>query len=248
MAQITGYIKETEHSNILDPDFEALYINVRYREKRVLTDCQLMFLPEIDANHLHYREWQVRKRSSERLTNYLAKKNKPLKILEIGCGNGWLSSKLSAVPGTRVVGLDINQVEIIQANRVFKKQNLEFIWDSFKPDLFYKAKFDVILFAASIQYFASLPDVLNDALKCLAEKGEIHILDTHFYKINEISKAEQRTANYYSDLGYPEMAAHYFHHSLNGFQQFNYKILADPGSLVNRISKKEPFYWIAVTH
>jgi len=247
-VNITEYNRETNNAQTLNSGFEDLYIDVRYQEKRVLTDGQVMFLPDIELSHSHYKEWQIRKRSSERLIAYLANKNKPLRILEIGCGNGWLSSKLSAIANTKVIGLDINQVEILQAKRVFKKDDLEFIWDSFSPKMFSQAKFDIILFAASIQYFPSLKGILQNALTCLTEKGEIHIMDTHFYKPGKIDSAVRRTENYYTTLGYPEMAAYYFHHPVNDLRQFNYKILVNPGSVFNRISKKEPFHWITINH
>ena len=228
--------------------FEDLYIDVRRQEKRVYSDCQLMFLPDIDPSHIHYKEWQTRKHSSQKLINYLSKKNKPLNILEVGCGNGWLSSKLSAIKNTEVIGLDINHIEIRQAQRVFKKDNLEFVCDSFSPELFDGVKFDIVLFAASIQYFPSVKSVLQNAFKCLAAKGEIHIMDTPFYNPRDIDSAIQRAKEYFAVLDCPEMAAYYFYHSLSKLKQFNYKILANPAGILNRISKKDVFYWISVTN
>lgn len=233
---------------LLDPTFEDLYIEVRRREKRVLTDSQVMFLPDIDGKHVHYNEWKIRKRSSQKLTGYLEKKNRPLKILEVGCGNGWLSSKLSAIPNTMVTGLDVNEVEIAQAKRIFRKDNLEFAWGSFDPARYAQKRLDIIVFAASIQYFESLKTTLLDALSCLSPDGEIHILDSHFYKPVKIVDALKRTCDYYSEIGYPEMAGYYFHHTLNALNGFNYKILSDPRHILNRIDKKSPFYWVLVKH
>jgi len=233
---------------LLDPDFEDLYIEVRQKEKRVLSDCEVMFLPEIDAAHIYFHEWETRKRSSKRLIAYLEKKNKPLRILEVGCGNGWLSSKCAAIASADVVGIDINDVEITQAKRLFKKDNLQFKWNSFNPKFFLDQKFDIILFAASIQYFHSIKTVLYNALSCLNETGEIHIIDSHFYRNNEIKNAVRRTKDYYSALGYPQMAAYYFHHSLNDLDEFNCQMLANPRSLYNAITKKELFYWISIVH
>jgi len=167
---------------LLNPTFEDLYIDVRRREKRVLSDSQVMFLPDIDRAHIYHKEWEIRKRSVQKLISYLEKKNTPLKIMEVGCGNGWLSSKLSAIPNTGVVGLDVNEIEIAQAKRLFKKDNLEFVWDSFDPTRYIQQKFDIIIFAASIQYFESLKTILRNALSCLSPNGEIHIIDSHFYK------------------------------------------------------------------
>jgi SAM-dependent methyltransferase len=229
---------------ILKPDFEDLYIAVRQQEKRVYTDEQLQLLPDID--HIYYDEWKIRKRSSERLTAYLEKKRKSLRILEIGCGNGWLSAKLAVIPDTKVTGLDINQVEIDQANRVFKKDNLEFVYDSFNENTFDFEKFDVIVFAASLQYFPSVVNVLKQTLAILKNGGEIHIIDTPFYNPPEAEKADERSCKYYAALGYPEMAEHYFHHSISEFWGFNYEVLFNPANVFNRLFKKDPFYWIMI--
>jgi len=241
------YDKEEADEQTPDGGFGDIYIGTRYQEKRLLSDGQVMFLPDIEPTHIHYKEWLLRKRSALRLVDYLSKKNEPLTILEIGCGNGWLSSKLSAIPGAHVTGLDINQVEILQAKRIFAKNNLKFIWSGFEPAILKGKKFDIILFAASIQYFSSVKEVLENAFPCLADDGEIHIMDTHFYKPEELKLAVQRTENYYKELGYPEMTAYYFHHCINDIRQFKHTILVNPSSLLNRIGRKEPFYWIAVT-
>ena len=163
-------------------DFEDLYLAVRKRERRIYTDEQLRKLPDIDPLHIYAAEWKIRKRSCTRLVNYLAKKRRPLHILEIGCGNGWLSAQMAAIPGAKVTGLDVNQVEISQANRVFQKDNLEFIYDTFNENTFGDARFDVIVFAASLQYFPSVKMILNQSLALLNPGGEVHIMDTHFYK------------------------------------------------------------------
>jgi SAM-dependent methyltransferase len=233
-----------KRAQTLKPDFEDLYIAVRQQEKRVYTDEQLQLLPDID--HLYYDEWKIRKRSSERLTAYLEKKHRHLKILEVGCGNGWLSAKLSDISGTRVTGLDINEIEIEQAKRVFKKDNLEFIYDSFTDNTFENEKFDVIVFAASLQYFPSVINVLKQALAILRYGGEVHIIDTPFYTPFEAEKANERSCRYYAALGFPEMAAHYFHHSISEFWGFKYEIPFNPSNPFNRLFKKDPFYWVTI--
>jgi ubiquinone/menaquinone biosynthesis C-methylase UbiE len=233
-----------KHYQPLKPDFEDLYIAVRKQEKRIYTDEQLQLLPDID--HLYYDEWKIRKRSSERLITHLLKKKKRLKILEVGCGNGWLSAKLADILNTHVTGLDINQVEIDQANRVFKKENLEFIYDSFNDNTFENEKFDVIVFAASLQYFPSVVNVLKQSLAILRQGGEIHIIDTPFYNPEEAEMADERSCRYYSALGIPEMAEHYFHHSISEFWGFSYEILFNPTNVFNRLFKKDPFYWITI--
>jgi len=146
-----------------------------------------------------------------------------------------------------ITGLDINGVEILQAKRVFHHANLKFICKAFEPGMFFDEKFDIVLFAASVQYFPSLQTVLNDALSILKENGEIHITDSHVYKAGGQYLAAQRTEKYYAQLGCPEMAGHYYHHVINELLPFNHKILLNPESLFARITKKDPFYWISIT-
>jgi ubiquinone/menaquinone biosynthesis C-methylase UbiE len=229
------------------PGFEQLYLAVRQQEKRIYTDEQLKNLPDIAPAHPYYNEWLIRKQSSDRLIDYLKKnKKKHLKILEVGCGNGWLSAALSSQLNARVTGIDNNRVEITQAKRVFANRNIDFIYSSFNDDTFSDEKFDVIIFAASLQYFPSLITILKQSLAILNRGGEIHIIDSHFYKPTSTDKAEERSRQYYAGLGFPEMNKHYFHHSVSEFWGFKYNILFNPDSLLNRLLKKGPFYWIVV--
>lgn len=234
------------HQPLSNDEFERLYIAVRDKEQRVYTDTQLKLLPRIAPGHIHAGEWKVRERSADRLIAYLRKKRKPLNILEIGCGNGWLSAKLAGLKNSRVTGLDINGVEINQAKRVFVLPNLEFILCSFSPEIFNRSKFDIIVFAASFQYFSGPDVIIREAFKALKAEGEIHLTDTHFYEPAAQQEAGRRTLHYYMNLGYPEMAANYHHHTLGFLQQFNHNILYTPRNLVNRLWKRDPFYWIRI--
>ena len=238
----------TPDQHIAADDFETLYIRLRQQEGRIYTDEELAQLPVIASAHPHYKEWRVRKNSSQKLIGHLQKRNKPLDILEIGCGNGWLSHRLSSIPGSKVIGTDINFTEIQQAARVFQNtSNLHFMYAYIQPGVFKEKKFDTIVFAASIQYFASLGETIKNALRLLKPAGEIHIIDSNFYPLSELNEAKQRSALYYGTAGFPEMADCYFHHSIGDLKHFNYSILYDPKHLFNKFSKnKNPFYWICI--
>lgn len=229
---------------VVSNDFEDLYISVRQGKKRIYNDEQLLHLPEIDPAHINAEEWKIRKRSAGRLIDYLKKKYRSLRILEVGCGNGWLSAKMADIPGSYVTGLDINQTEIAQANRVFVKDNLEFIYDLFNEDTFEDEKFDVIVFAASLQYFQSSQKAIELAFSLLQEGGELHIVDTHFYKADELEKAYERSRSYYNSLGFPQMADHYFHHSMDDLAGLKHHILLNPDSMLSLLAKRGPFHWI----
>jgi len=237
--------EEATHSAI---DFSQQYILLRNKEGRIYSDKEIADLPEIDKGHQHYHEWRIRKDTSDRLIKYLINKKKALEILEVGCGNGWLSAKLASIPFSQVTGVDINTEELNQAKRVFCQiENLEFFNCSLLDDMFNDRMFDVIVFAASIQYFSSVEKILNDSLKRLKPGGEIHIVDSNLYRQNEISAARLRSNEYYKAIGFPEMSDQYFHHPLVDLKLFNHNILYDPHSIINKLKKnKNPFYWVCI--
>lgn len=225
--------------------FSDLYITVRKKENRFYSEAEIEKLPNIRNDHPNYAEWQLRKKSSNRFINYLKRKNKPLRILEIGCGNGWFSHLMSTVEKTQVTGLDVTIVELEQAAKVFDKENLRFVYaDLFEKTQLNEEKFDVIVFNSSLQYFENLNELLKIVSNLLSENGEIHSIDSPFYNYSEIEKAKERTQNYYENLGFPEMAKNYFHHGLQSLGK--YKIVYNPFSFLNYFRKDSPFYWVLI--
>src|SRR5579872_2058605 len=186
-SSILTNIQVPGHTNLRDILFEKAYINTRSLEGRLYTDEDLMKLPDIAEYHTHYREWRLRKRSTQHLLHYLSAKKRSLEILEVGCGNGWLSHQLAEIRGSEVTGLDINFTELQQAARVFNDDpNLHFIHGDIRSAILGDRLFDCIVFAATIQYFPSLKKILHWSLTYLKPGGEIHILDSHLYRPEEI--------------------------------------------------------------
>jgi ubiquinone/menaquinone biosynthesis C-methylase UbiE len=171
---------EIQHIIQKQKAFEADYLSLRKKEGRLYTDEEVARLPHVVKNASLKKEWAIRSASCQRLIKYLAGKKTKLSILEIGCGNGWLSNQLAAVTKTQVLGLDVNQTELAQAQRVFSKPNLSFLYGDVRTGIV-KDKFDVIVFAASFQYFQSTQEILKACFSHLTSGGEIHIIDTQFY-------------------------------------------------------------------
>ena len=167
-------------SNIYVPGLPGLNVPERTPDSHNLfTDREVAQLPYLIAAHPRCREWTGRIASTDRLVSYLTNHKKAAGILEIGCGNGWLSRRLSDVPGCRVIGLDPNLGELRQAARVFRKQrNLKFIYGEFYSDVLQDLSFDIIVIAASIQFFPNLSQLIPDALAYLRPHGELHLLDS----------------------------------------------------------------------
>lgn len=171
-------------SNIYLPGLSRLDLPEKHPDHRnVYTDKEVALLPSLNSSHPRYREWIGRKASSHRLVRYLTLHQRAASILEIGCGNGWLCHQLSTVPGSRVVGLDLNLNELRQAARVFRQQpNLKFIYGDFYSTVLQDLSFDVIVMAATIHHFPSPHQTIKDALAYLRPRGELHLLDSVLYR------------------------------------------------------------------
>jgi SAM-dependent methyltransferase len=171
-------------SNIYVPGLSRLNLPERHPDSHNLyTDREVALLPRLNSEHPRYREWIGRIASGNRLVRYLSTHKKAAGILEIGCGNGWLSHQLSGVPGSRVIGLDPNLGELRQAARVFRNQpNLKFIYGDFYSAVLQDLSFDIIVMAATAHLFPSLPLIIKDALTYLRPRGELHLLDSRLYR------------------------------------------------------------------
>jgi SAM-dependent methyltransferase len=228
--------------------FADAYCQLRQREGRLADDALLAQLPFVGRGHPHRKEWRVRQCSLERLLQHLAPQAGVLDILEVGCGNGWLSARLAANPNWRVTGTDINAIELQQAQRVFGHlPNLRFVQGDIRHHLLGGQTFDVIVFAASVQYFASLKDIVGTALAHSSLRGEVHIMDTAFYPATELAAARQRTIDYYTAMGFAQLADWYFHHSLQALEGFQYKLLHRPGLQWKGLHPfRHPFYHVHI--
>jgi ubiquinone/menaquinone biosynthesis C-methylase UbiE len=228
-----------------------LYLRVREKEGRFYPDTIVAGLPHVPRSHPYSNEWRSRAESCSRLTKYLATLKRPLSILELGCGNGWLSHRLSLIPATRVWGLDRSSSELVQAARIFHRSNLNFLSaDIFSPP-FSAHTFDEIILASVIQYFPDLTRLIVTLQILLHPGGEIHVLDSPIYLPEEIPTARERSRVYYASLGLPEMGEHYFHHSFTELVEFAPNWYYRPDSRIAQIQRllglnPSPFAWLII--
>ena len=245
------YQKHLSNSDI----FEKLYLELRKTEGRLYSDKVVKKFPEISSNHIHQKEWAIRKTSMDQLISYLRGNTHLNRMLEVGCGNGWLSNNLARAVPIEICGIDINETELKQASRLFHSDRLSFINANIMESIFPVKTFDVIIMASSIQYFPSLNLILKKLQELLTSSGEIHILDSPLsYSIIEANENQKRSNCYFESLGLPEMSNYYFYHTINEFAGFNYTLMYNPKSLLtffrNRISRKHmsPFPWFKIAN
>jgi len=236
--------------------FQDAYLDVRDKEGRLYDINTLQLLPGVAENHPLAHEWGIRKRSAEKFAAYLTSKNKDLKVLEIGCGNGWLTNYLAKrLPDSQFIGMDVNWAELLMAEEAFTDaKNINWIYDEIsKQESLPKQYFDIVYFAAAIQYFPNLKDLFSKVSKYLAAGGEIHILDSPFYSNKQAKKATQRSLDYYAKSA-PEMANYYFHQTLKNLNRSGFKIkkmnATPPFSFLKKLDKKglwDYFGWYCLT-
>jgi SAM-dependent methyltransferase len=229
---------------------EQLYSQLREREGRTYSDAEVARLPDVPRSHPHWREWQARTSSARRLCAFLARRGTPLTILELGCGNGWLTGRLARLNGSRTIGVDINQRELAQARRVFAAPASPwFVCADIFAAPFRPRTFDIVVLAAALQYFADPRALVAHLASLLTAGGEVHILDSPLYRDDQVEAAAERSRAHFERLGVPALTAFYHHHRLSDLAPFDPEVIVDPRSLASRWRRirggiDSPFPWI----
>ncbi len=227
--------------------FEQAYLDCRRKEGRLLNDDLVRSLPHVPRNHPTYREWMIRRNSALALKGYLMK-NAIFRILEIGCGNGWLTNFICDEK-LQVTGIDINTVELNQAQRLFPCP--DFLQVNILDDDHLLDSYDLIYLASSIQYFPSMQQLIHRLRNHLSSKGEIHVLDSPIYaNRKQADDARKRSREYFASHE-SSMSKYYFHHSFEDLQYFEWNFLYDPMKVRNRFLRMlnfdlSPFPWICI--
>ena len=225
------------------------YLKVRKQEAWLYPDEMALLLPQVPARHPHARLWRWRRRGLNHLLNYLTKTytNQSIKILDVGCGNGWMTHFLAKnLKNAQVLGIDVNFTELEQANRVFHLPNLQFAFADLTEGVLPEHHFDLVLFAGSFQYFSEVARLLDSIKVVIKSPGALHIIDTNFYPNEESrTRARKATKQYYEAMGVPEMAAFYHHYlrsEIPGVDRRNN--LKD--CFLQKIGYLSPFPWMQI--
>jgi 2-polyprenyl-3-methyl-5-hydroxy-6-metoxy-1,4-benzoquinol methylase len=104
-----------------------------------------------------------------------------MQVLDVGCGNGWLSYTLAeTMEGKgRVVGIDVNETAINQAKNElpdFKYSNIEFHTIDV-TDIPYLEQFDYVICVNSFHHLIDREKAFNKINSALNEAGELLVVD-----------------------------------------------------------------------
>jgi len=174
------------------PFFEE-YARHRAKEGRALTGDELRSLPYLRSGPLA-RQWTVRARTFDAFMEHVVKPRatkRPLDILDLGAGNGWLSCRVARM-GHRAVALDVRDDDVDglgAAAQLLSEARFERVHASFDDLPFGERRFDIALFNASLHYAHDLRTVLVEAARVTRPGGVLAILDSPFYARDEDGEA-----------------------------------------------------------
>ncbi len=234
-------------------DRSRLYLRARELEGRLYPDEIVARLPWMSASDPLASEWRIRADTAGRLVRYLDGLPRPLAVLEVGCGNGWLADRIAAIDGSRVIGMDASEPELAQARRVFGgRSNLDFVLGDITVASRPIDPPTVIVMASVAQYVADLAGLVAHLRTWLPPDGELHILETPFYAPGDVERARERSRRHYEALGVPGMAEIYRHHDRRVLDQFEPVLLYRPRSVLARVERRllgwprSPFPWLRI--
>jgi SAM-dependent methyltransferase len=170
--------------------FARDYAEHRAAEGRDYRGRALFDLPYVTAGPFA-DQWRVRARSFEafmtRVVRPMAGKlGRPLNMLDLGAGNGWLSHRV-ACEGHRSCALDIrdDRVDGLGAAAAFAERfpdRIQCLVASFDALPLDSESADLAVFNASLHYATDLRAVLAEAHRAVRPGGAIVILDSPFYR------------------------------------------------------------------
>ena len=140
---------------------------------------------------------KIQKRMAERLITFVQKKQ-PQKILEIGCGTGFLTELIN-----KNLQFELYKaIDIVEECKDFvKKINPAIIFTSEDVEDFIKTndeKFDLIISNATLQWISEFKGVINSLKERLNPQGELVFSTFGNENFREIYHVMGTTLNYYS--------------------------------------------------
>ena len=172
----------------MNSDFYIEYARHRAEEGRAYSAEALLSLPYLKDGALA-AQWQVRAKTYEAFAAEvlipMGTARRPLEILDLGAGNGWLSYRLARM-GHRATALDIRDDDIdgLGAAQEFLRRHpgaFSCVAAPFEAIPLADASFDIAVFNASLHYARDLPQVLAEARRVVRPGGMLAIMDSPFY-------------------------------------------------------------------
>lgn len=175
-------------------------------------------------------DWRIRAKSFDAFVEILKafeKPSEPLRILDLGAGNGWLSNRL-ALCGHDVTAVDltVNDFDGLGCQRFYESRFV-----SAQAEFDYLpisgGSVDMVLFNASLHYSVNYKTTLTESLRVLKDSGLLVILDTPVYRDPKSGEqmVREREAQFIKQVGFAS----------NELPSENYLTYARLGSLAREL-------------
>jgi SAM-dependent methyltransferase len=169
--------------------FAREYAHHRESEGRSYDEQRLSQLPYVTTGP-HRAQWAIRSRTFDAFMAHVLRPvaiemQRPLSVLDLGAGNGWLSYRV-ALEGHHALALDIRGDSIdglgAAAPLLRRTPGMQAVVAPFDAVPLPNASVDIALFNASLHYATDLATVLREAARVTRPGGQIAILDSPFYR------------------------------------------------------------------
>lgn len=174
------------------------YLRIRRAEGRGSDDpAYYLALPYRDLSGRLVEQWKMRGRTYryfELRVLPTMERGRPLDLLDLGAGCGWMSYRL-ALRGHHPVAVDLltdgrdglGAARHYLEHAAFSRFNTEFDQLPFRD-----ASFDAALFNASLHYSSDYSRTLREVRRCMRPGGRIVILDSPVYRVREQGEMMRR--------------------------------------------------------
>lgn len=190
------------------------YETVRRAEGRGARDAAYYrALPFEDRSGRFRDDWRIRARSFQALVARVlrpleAQHRRPLKVLDLGTGNGWLAYRL-AERGHHVAAVDLltNAFDGLGAH-VYYPAALTPVQAEFDHLPLEDSQVDLVLFNGSLHYSTGYETTLAEALRVLRPDGRLVIMDSPVYRdaASGAQMVREREAQFERTYGFPSNA------------------------------------------
>ncbi len=167
-------------------------------------------LPFHDLTGRHSSDWRIRATTYRAFLDRVVKpmeasRQRPLRVLDLGAGNCWLSNRL-AQRDHSVVAIDLltNKSDGLGAHRYYQATFTP-IQAEFDHLPLASRQADIAIFNGSIHYSPNVEATLREALRVLLPDGMIVMLDSPIYQDPSSGAAmvAEREARFTAEFGFP---------------------------------------------
>ncbi len=194
------------------------YEHIRAAEGRGSDDsAYYLALPFKDLSGANSAQWAIRARTFVSMVRRIlmpraTKASAPLRILDLGAGNGWLSYQLSLL-GHEPVAVDLltNSRDGLEAASHYAAalaSSFPRVQASLDRLPFPDSSFDLAIFNASFHYSEDYKRTLGEAMRCVRAGGTVVIADTPWYAEEEsgLRMVDEKHRRFQATYGFPSTA------------------------------------------